>query len=162
MATLLPNRLFRLAPLPQLQVTSRRLLRPSQLGCASISVDPRLDMTFKVDCTLLVFSLKFPTLFCGGTCPGVPQSHQAREPCNWTLAERWYLPSSVHRGIPVVLQRECCSHCSFLIRTIACLLRATALIVTLVLQCLEVGRSIVIAPRLTSPNRSRLFGLGTA
>ena len=70
-APLPPNQLYRLAPLPQLQVIFRRLLNahPSQLWGTSLSVDPKLGKTFKVDCTFSVSSLSLLTLFVYGASP---------------------------------------------------------------------------------------------
>ena len=72
--------------------------RALQLDSCRPVIDPRLDMTFKVECALL----------CGGTCPGVLWSRQARGPlqCSLTVAGRRYLPSSIHRGIHVFLPSE--------------------------------------------------------
>ena len=49
-APLQPNHMFKLAPLPHLQVTSHWLHCPSQVGgTAPLVVDSRLDKTFVVD-----------------------------------------------------------------------------------------------------------------
>ena len=90
-------------PLLKLSVAAREYLP---------RVDPRHDMTFKVECTRLTYLLTLPALFSGGTCPGVPRSHQARGPCSLTVAERRYLPGSDRRGIHVVLPSERCSAAS--------------------------------------------------
>ena len=120
-------------------------------------MDPRLDMTFKVECTRLTYLLTLLSLLCGGTFPGVPWSGQARAPCSLTVAERRYLPSSVHRGIHVVVPSERCTTAS-----LSCApLRSTALSVTFTQQRIVLGKSLMIAtPSFTV--RSRLFGLGTA
>ena len=134
---------------------------------ASLSVVPRLDMTNKVYCTLLVYLLGLPTHFCGGTCPGAPWSHQERGSCNWTLAERRYQPSSVHRGITSFCLESVAVTAPFLFAPLPVFCVPPALIVNLVQQRVVFGRSMVVASRLTSRLIllmmccSKLFGAST-
>ena len=49
------------------------------LGSTSPLIDPRLDMTFKVECTRLTYWLTLPSLLCAGTCAGVLQLDSCRK-----------------------------------------------------------------------------------
>ena len=69
-------------------------------------VDPKLGMTFKVDCTHFIYLSTLPTPFCGGTCPGILWSRQTKWPRSSSNAEKRYLPSDDHRCVHVVLPRE--------------------------------------------------------
>ena len=53
----------------------------------------------------LVHWWTLPTQFCGGTCPGIYWSQQARGPCSLSVAGRRYLPG-FDRRIHVVLPSE--------------------------------------------------------
>ena len=151
-APLLPNRLLNLAPLPP-----HWLYCPSQLGnIALLVVDARFDMTFKVDCTRLIYQLMLPTLSCGGTCPGVLWSHQARGPCSMTVAERRYLPGYDHRCIHVVLPSERLQMLPLCHGTIALHLHATTLFATFFPATRCTGRSLVVAFHFSLPYRSSL------
>ena len=83
---------------------------PPGISCASVpargallSIDP-----VRFSSPSRSFPRYFPVIL-------VLESHRARGPWNWTLTERRYPPRSVHRGIHVVLPRERCSHCPFLL-----------------------------------------------
>ena len=135
MAPLLPNRLYRLAPLSQLQVAFRRIFRvhPLQLGGTSLSVDPKLGRTFKVDCTLLVSRLELLALF-RDTCPVPSCTSFCQE--SFAVTVPFSLAPLPDFGTPLLSLIFC--------------------------PLLVHGVSMVIASRLTSPNRSRFFVLGTA
>ena len=66
-------KLYRLAPLPQLQLIFRRFfgVHPAQVGSISLSVDPKLGKTFNVDYTLPSTFCYFSLCFVCGTSPTV-------------------------------------------------------------------------------------------